>query len=185
MTIRNGRFKSARTIIIGRAGQFYRILNSADFFESAPQTNKITVGFPGGNDTADVLPTFSLDFLVQGDVTVSGAGVVEGMYESLPNAEFRSGRFKTRSTMVPTDGITILAAGAGNARAVYRVFNSGATPLQVFSQNHGGGGVANIGGPIEADESLDFVTPQNKLVLVKGTVADKHIEGIYDFLARI
>ena len=187
MAIRNGRFKNARTIISGRANTWFRILNSGEFDNTNIDRNAITVNFgPGANDSAVVRATFSLDFFAQRDVLVSGTGVVEGIYESLPNPDFKSGRFKTRQPMDPTTGVLIVTPGNGTASAIYRVFNSGLTPLQLVSRNPGGGGTETpIGAAVAPEESLDFVTPNNRIVLIKGTSTTVHIEGIYDFLGRV
>jgi hypothetical protein len=131
-----------------------------------------------------------MDFFATTDVAVAltaAGGTLEGMYEALPNAEFKSGRFKTRDPMVLTNGVPLITTGSGNGKAIYRIFNSGTISLQLFTQNLGGGGEAPFGNPIPAEESLDFATPANKIILVKGqtTGATDHIEGIYDLLARI
>src|SRR5688572_27315040 len=136
MAIRNGRFKSARVIITGRANTFFRILNSGDFANSNVDMNAFSVQFGNGNDNRILLrPTFSIDVFATTDVEIiAGTGVVEGIYEALPNIDFKSGRFKTRAPMNPQDGVAIVTSGTGNARAIYRVFNSGTTPLQLVKR---------------------------------------------------
>ena len=188
MAMRNGRFKSARTIITGRTSTFFRILNSGEFDNTNQNKNAFSVTFgAGANDNVVVLPTFSVDVLVQGDVVIAPAiamAPVQGIYDALPNAEFKSGRFKTKDPMDATAGVPLVVPGGGNARAIYRIFNSGPVPLQMITRNPNGMGQADFGPTIAEDESYDFVTPQNKILLVKGTMAaTNHIEGIYDFIA--
>ena len=187
MAIRSGRFKSARTIIKGRADTFFRILNSAEFHTNAPDTNKIKVTFgSGANDFAFVLPTFSLDFFARDDVSVEGAAVVEGIYDSLPNEDVKSGRFKTKGTMDATAGVKIISAGTGNSRAIYRIFNSGPVALKLVKQNANGMGTVAFDDEIAENESYDFVTEANKVILVKGVGgASDHIEGIYNFVGKV
>jgi len=189
MAIRNGRFQSAKTIITDRADTYFRILNSGEFDNTNIDRNAFNVIFgPGAGNSVKVLPTFSLDFFARTDVaiTAAGAGTIQGMYEALPNPEFKSGRFKTKDPMIATAGVPIITSGVGNARAIYRIFNSGSRALQLFTQNPDGTGASDIGAPINADESLDFVTLNNKVILVKGAGAGTdHIEGIYDFIQKL
>lgn len=186
MAIRSGRFRSERTIVTGRASTYFRVLNSADFISNAPDTNSINVHFGNGaGDTAIVKPTFSMDFFATSDIRISGSGVVEGIYDALPNLEMKSGRFKTRGSMNPTVGVEIIvSAPGGSDAAIYRIFNSGPTPIQLKQKNRMGGGISDFQAAINEGESLDFVTPSNKIIIATGTgTANDHIEGIYDFIA--
>ena len=186
MSIKSGRYTKAGTIITGRTGVYYRILNSGDFVANAPDTNAIRVTFGNGaNDQIFLRPTFSADILVSSDVTVAGTGTIQGMYEALPNPEFRNGRFKTRSTMVASDGVKIVVPGGGNSGAVYRIFNTGANPFTVYTANANGGGEAELVENIEEDQSRDFVTPGNKLIIVKPDTATDYIEGIYELIREV
>jgi hypothetical protein len=187
MAMRSGRFKSARTIIKGRTNTFFRILNSAEFNNTNANINAITITFGAGmENSAVLLPTFSLDFCARGEVAVAGTGTIEGIYDALPNPDVKNGRFKTKQPMDPTAGLKIITPGGGNTRAIYRIFNTGPTSIQLVAQNHDGTGTANLDAPIPENESFDFVTPLNKVILVKGTgTAMDHIEGIYDFIAEV
>lgn len=189
MAIRSGRFKtfnSTRTIITGRTGTFFRILNSAQYDSSAPTTNQITVTFgTGPSNTAVILPTFSLDFKAAADVVVGGTHVVEGIYDALPNPDIKSGRFRTKFGLDARDHVKIVTPGSGAGEAIYRIFNTGPVPLQLASQHaNGTGSPVNFGAQIQENESFDFKTNNNEMVFVKGTGnADEHIQGIYDFIS--
>ncbi len=176
--IRSGRFQfrnaaeSDITIVQGRTGVFYRILNSGeqDFVikpkgASTPPPDQITLS-----------PTFSIDVTSQSDIVIAGeAGkAVEGIYEYLdPQVSARSGRFKISQNPQNEHKIIDLS-GAASSKAWYRIFNSGEYDIVVV-------GLAELG----KEQSFDFeVGSSVKQVFVKSKSDAEPIEGIYEFLGR-
>ncbi|MGV3485611.1 MAG: hypothetical protein ACO1RT_14440 [Planctomycetaceae bacterium] len=187
MPIRSGRISRYRTVITGRANTFFRVLNAGEFNNSDINLNAFEIVFGNAmHDKVFLIPTFSIDFFATSDVAIAAGGssaksVVDGIYESLPSPEVKSGRFKTRAPMNPTVGVPIIITAARNA--IYRIYNSGPVELQVVSTNRDGTDPTDIGEPLREGETFDFVTPNNKVVLVKGLgTAAQHIEGIYEFI---
>lgn len=187
MPIRSGRITRHRTIINGRAGTYFRVLNAGEFNNSDINLNAFDVVFGGGtHDKVSLIPTFSIDFVAMDDVAIaagtsSANSAVDGIYESLPAPEVKSGRFKTRAPMDPMVGVPIIITAT--TQAIYRIYNSGPVELQLASANRNGENPIDFGEPLREGETFDFVAPNNKIVRVRGlgTAAD-HIEGIYEFI---
>lgn len=173
-SIRGGRFKgSAGTdlvILQGREGEPYRILNSGK--------QELTVKL-NGTAFATVRPRHSLDVAgIDGQVSVSSAVRVQGMYEYLTKQiETRSGRFRIKqgSGVDPTAAYTIINLTNVTGNAWYRIFNAGEHLIKIVE------GTTET--DLLVDQSLDFrVGNTNRVIAVKSTAADRPIQGIYDFL---
>lgn len=185
---RSGRFTSSGNYVVGRANVFYRVINSAEFDPANPSTNSIHVNYgPGNQKRVTLLPSFSVDVFIQDRLQVtsaSGNGVVQGIYDVLPNDEVRNGRFKTRGGNNATwaNGVQIVAGPNGPYKGVYRIFNSGAEDFNVYAFKNTN---SSLIGTVTPNQSLDFVTNANMDVKVSAVVQGNHIEGMYELLKEI
>lgn len=181
---RSGRFTTRGNFVVGRANVFYRVINSAEFDPAAPDTNQIRIKYgPGAGDSVLLLPTFSVDVFIADRLDINGLGDVQGIYDVIPSAEVRNGRFRTRGTMSTADGVQVLAGPSGSFRCVYRIFNSGNSDFKVMAKR--GANTAQLGGDVAPDQSLDFVTRPNMDVWVQSASGSEHIEGIYELLKEM
>jgi hypothetical protein len=180
--IRAGRFTSADarsgiTIVDGRKGAFYRILNSGE------KDFTVDVG-NGPNPTTELKPTHSLDVAVTLKIIISTqmAVPIEGIYDYL-NTErpIRSGRFNIVLNAADRYKIIDIAHGGGGAKAAYyRIFNSGTAPIEVRRAT---------GSPLielRPDQSFDFEITSGgaRDIYINPTADATQIEGIYDFLGQ-
>ena len=182
---RSGRFTQAGNFVAGRANVFYRVINSAEFDPTAPETNEIVVKYgPGGpnQNAVRVLPSFSVDVFVDRQLTINGLGDIQGLYEVVPGLAVRNGRFKTRGNMATGDGVLIVAGTHHNYRGVYRIFNSGESAYDVIATR---GKQSSVIGQVNPGQSLDFVTRPELDVMVRSRTGNDHIEGMYELLKEV
>ena len=177
MAIRSGRFtvddnSTEFNIILGRAGAFYRILNSGEKEFSIVRQNQTT---PLG-------PTFSLDVSTGVAIAIQklAGDAVEGIYEYLDvHMPVRSGRFNLRVVVDDEDNLIkhpIIDLTGPSDDAWYRMFNSGVNPIEVVAGN-------KLIHTLTKDQSVDFeVGNSDRVIYVRSTADDKPIEGIYDYL---
>ena len=194
MGIRSGRFRltEAATIVSGGSGTFYRVLNSSDDDEISPgqkRSFKIRVK-PGSSAGTYVTlePRFSLDINLSGSVndleieptTTGDDGEVEGIYDLLrAEQDIRSGRFKFEAPIADRHPI-VIAQGSG-LTAIYRVYNSGKNPINVYDAEKDTGPNSTLIGTVSKDQSRDFKVANKDLYVH----SPNSFEGIYELVEVI
>lgn len=186
-SIRSGRFSSDTageviSIVQGRTGAFYRILNSG------PNSFTVDDG-RNPNPLSPLDKNQSLDVAIASEVKIIASGTVPiaGIYEYLDSdSPVRSGRFKlvvednaTAQTIIDVDG-----GGLTNV-VFYRILNSGEWPIETWAGTQVASAVTVL-----PENSLDFAIGSARAISLRlkqlATGApdpdDFLIEGIYDYL---
>ncbi len=188
MAIRSGRFNlenpSGETIISGRSDVFYRFLNSG----VAPfSINTAAASY-------SLEPTFSLDLVIGDEVTISGSGMIEGIYEFAENrGDLKSGRFNIKNSAPwphdPSQPHPIIIDPQSKAAGYYRLYNSGEYEIIINGYKKAdGSGVPDEVARVAAENSVDFqvgdVKHRNR-ISVRSNNSDEPVSGIYEFLGRV
>lgn len=161
---RSGRVNHTAMLLPQTQAQLFRLYNTSNKFECPAHVN--------GTLAFTVSTACSRDFMLSSGETVK-LGVaaapntegVEAVYEIIPSAGLRSGRFKR-----PNSNLVIIGA-LGTVSAMYRVFNTRrSNPITVT--------INGAQKPIKVESSADFLVLKSAEV----TVAPNDV-GVYDFLA--
>lgn len=186
MAIRSGRFRLGEeaTIVLGGEGCFYRVLNSSDHRPDSSNNLKsfdIKTGQGGGGlKSVTVNPRFSLDIKLTGSVnnlvvTPADDMEVDGIYDLLRvGQDIRSGRFKFETA--PSERHQIISTGGSGLDAIYRLFNSGEHPIDLYEEGMGDPFLT-----VKPDESRDFLVDRKDIFVH----SDEPFEGIYDLVQTV
>jgi hypothetical protein len=169
---RDGDFQISQNL--GRKA-FYRILNTHKDHAFDVEVN--------GNAVTTVQPRMAVDVAARNRLTISAANRVSGIYDYLdPRNVIQPGRFNVELPTT-TDSHTIIYLGGSSERAIYRVHNSGPTPLIIKR------GAVEIAAELKQDRSIDFVVPPDNgadpevnRVTISAAAASSTVRGMFEYI---